>query len=181
MLPNFSALFPAALAVLGITVVFCVLFSRLLRRPAMGVRLEAHGKPMVRFEPMERLLREEDMEFLRQSKGFQPVIARRLRAARVRIFRSYLDQLQSEFSRLHRALRLLTLVAGEDRPEVSRILLEQKLLFTFRLWEARARVILFQFGLGPVPVSGLVQAVEGLRAQVRQMQVPAGVQVPVAG
>jgi len=121
---------------------------------------------------MHRLLAADDFAFLGRQPGFHSQVAAKLRARRVSIFKTYLNSLETEFSRLHRALRLLTLVAGHDRPEIAQLLLEQRVQFTFRLWDARIRLALFGFGVRPADLSGVADAIQQLRERVQILQAP---------
>ncbi|MCS7024453.1 MAG: hypothetical protein NZV14_06595 [Bryobacteraceae bacterium] len=115
---------------------------------------------------MQRLLREADFVFLAYHPGYSPEIGRQLRRRRVKILRKYLDQLAAEFERLHLSLRLLTLHAAYDRPEIVRELLLQRLVFTRCLFEVRLRLALFGFGLKPVHAGTLVESLHRMQSQV---------------
>lgn len=119
-----------------------------------------------------RLFNEADFEYLERQPGYRPEIGRKLRAERARIFKSYLSQMAREFARLHHSLRVLTIEAGADRPEVSRALLEQQMLFSMYMAKARMRVALFQLGVKPMEVQGLVEMLDRMQNQVNQLSKP---------
>ncbi len=118
---------------------------------------------------MQRLLREDDFVFLSMQSGYRPEIAAGLRARRIAVYRRYVTLLGDEFNRLHKALRLLTLYAETDRAEASRVLVEQRLLFTYRLLQVHLRLAFFRFGVRPLDVSSLVETVDSMRASVQQL------------
>src|SRR5579872_4117607 len=63
------------------------------------------------YEPMKRLLSEEDFNFLKSRPGVGPALVRRLRAQRRKAFRTYLCELASDFHRLHEEARMMLTVA----------------------------------------------------------------------
>lgn len=123
----------------------------------------------LRLAPMQRLLGSEDFEFLKKQPGYRPEIAAKLRARRVKIFKSYLGNLAAEFHQLHRAIRVLTLHAPTDRSEIARLLVEQRLLFSVRLAQVHIRLAFYAFGVQPADVSALVQTVDAMRQQVQAL------------
>src|SRR5215471_20655160 len=56
---------------------------------------------LARYEPMGRLLAEEDFVFLAAQPGYRPEIGAKLRRERRQIFRLYLRELSRDFHRLH--------------------------------------------------------------------------------
>lgn len=162
-----SVLLVSVSAVLLLAAGFVVLFAALrrsVRPPALS-----HPQKPIRLRPMARLLNEADFQFLASQPGYNPAIARRLRLRRISIFRSYLDHLATDFHQLHRKLRILALYAPTDRADLSRLLVEQRLLFATQMFRIRFRLILFRFGWKPADVSGLVDLVESLRFQVSEL------------
>lgn len=150
-------------------------FSALLRRLTsaaraseedMGVWLDSFS--ITRYRPMERLLSEADYEFLAAQPGYDPSIARQLRAERRKVFRVYLNQLSKDFSRLHQVARLLVLYSPEDRPDLARTLMRQKLVFHVAVLNVRWHLLLNAAGMSNVDVKGLLGAVDQLNLQVRQ-------------
>lgn len=138
------------------------------------VPAKTEAKPF-NMKPARRLLSQEDFEYLAKQPGFRPELARKLRADRARFFRLYLNQMSREFGRLHHTLRQLTLQAGMDRPEISRALLEQQVLFGAHMAKARVNLAFFQFGVKPVEVHHLVEMLDGMQRQVNQLSQPLAV------
>ena len=122
---------------------------------------------ITRYRPMERLLSGEDREFLVAQAGFRPQILKTLRAERRRIFRGYLRCLSRDFNRLYLAGRLLMLDAAEDRPDLARILLRQRVLFAYAMLAVEIRLLLHALGVGTVDVRLLVASLEEMRARLR--------------
>lgn len=162
---DFTVLYVAAAISATLLCAACYLAFRLTRRD-FSTAGQAAPSATLRFQPMERLLRESDFEFLSAQPGYDPQIGRRLRANRVRIMRKYVGQVSVEFRRLHLSLRLLTLHAGHDNPQIARELLVQRLLFHRRMLEVRIRLALFGFGLKPVHLGNLVHIINQLRGHV---------------
>ena len=164
---DYTVLYLAGAVTASLLLAGCWIAYRLLYRTSASP--SGSAPTVVRFQPMERLLREDDFQFLSAQPGYRPEIAQLLRARRVQIMRKYIHQIAREFHRLHLALRLLTLQAHQDRPEIARELLLQKLLFQRRMLEVRFRLALFGYGLKPVHLGDLVQSVDALRRQVDAM------------
>ena len=119
------------------------------------------------YRPLNRLLNEADIEFLRSQPGYEPEMERKLRGARRRVFRMYLKNMARDFDRLHFALRLMILHAPQDKPELARTLIRQKIRFKIGLIETRLRLELYVLGVGGVDVRGLVSALETMRTEVQ--------------
>ncbi len=157
-----------AAAVLPMTVAFVTIVARLLRaRRADPVDIEwCRNFSTARYRPMERLFVEEDYEFLSAQPGFSPALYRRLQAERRRVFRQYLKALGHDFDRLMAAAKMLIVHAAEDRPDLSKLLVRQKLVFTYALATVHCRLVLSELGLGRVDVRPLVRALDGLRMEL---------------
>ena len=159
--------FAVAIATVVSAVGLCAILYRLI-----GAKTQpSHALPYspVRLAPMQRLLATDDFEYLKSQPGYKPEIASQLRAQRVTTFKKYLGSMTAEFNHLHRALRVLTLHAPTDRSEINRLLLEQRILFSVRVLQVRVRLTFYALGMKPVDVSGLVQSIDAMRQQVRQM------------
>ena len=71
-----------------------------------------------RYQPMGRLLDEEDLVFLKSQPGYRAEMGVRWRRERRRIFRLYLDELKDDFRRLHAQARELVAQSGADSARV---------------------------------------------------------------
>ena len=129
------------------------------------------------YRPMERLLHEDDIVFLKAHPGYEPGLDQKLRAQRRRVFRLYLNDLGRDFNRLHYALRLMVLHGPKDNPELAKTLIKQKLVFFAALFAVRVRIEFYSLGMGGVDVSGLVSTLDAMRAELHGLMaapLPAG-------
>ena len=160
----------------GILIAVLVLFVLLLRRLLQPVRTPSpdwvENFDLDRYRPMNRLMVEDDYDFLAAQPGFNPAIARTLRSKRRRIFRHYLSNLQSDFNRLHAMARQLLLVAPQDQPDLALTLLKVRCTFCYGMFCAHCRLTLQPLGIKPVDVKALLDALEPLRQQVRAQLIP---------
>jgi hypothetical protein len=130
------------------------------------------------YRPMLRLLSEADYTFLASQPGITNETIRQLRRDRRRIFRAYLRNLVRDFHRLHLAARMSLIYSSQDRPELARTLLQQRVNFAGAVLEVEYRLVLHTFGVGAVDVSKLLGALEGMRMNVGSFAVasqPAGI------
>jgi hypothetical protein len=125
---------------------------------------------VARYRPVERLLSEEDVEFLKSQPGYLPGMEKALRSGRRRIFRAYLRTLARDFNRLHLALRLALLESPIDRPDLATVLLQQKLTFFLALAAVHLRLGLHTLGIGTVDVRGLVSTVDRMQAELKSLR-----------
>jgi len=123
------------------------------------------------YRPMERLLSEDDIRFLRSQPGYVPGMEKVFRARRRKIFRLYLAKLRRDFGRLHLALRLMVLHAPQDNPELAKTLVKQKFVFLAGLLAVHVRLSLYALGLGwgGVDASGLVRILDTMRAELQNL------------
>jgi hypothetical protein len=118
---------------------------------------------------MERLLNEEDYNFLASQPGFDKRTLRRIRSERRRVFRGYLACLSRDFSLVGAALRLMMMYSTQDRPDLAGILYKQQALFALGMLAVQWRLVLHTCGLGTVDIRGLVGTMESMRLELRQM------------
>ena len=158
-----------AAAVLGATFVFLVwrLHASTRVRDVNPDWLRSFS--VEQYRPMERLLLEEDVEFLRSQPGYEAGMEKDLRLQRRKVFRAYLRCLGQDFNRLHLALRLLVLHAPEDRSDLAVTLVRQKLVFFGGLGLAHLKLSLHALGVGSVDVRGLVSVLETMRYELRSL------------
>lgn len=163
----------AGLAALVIAVTTAVLFRRLLA-PATGPRDLDDFRPFnpAFYQPMERLLRDEDITFLRAQPGFDPGMERRLRRERRAAFRAYLRHLQADFARLHRAARYLVTHGATDQPELATALLRQTVRFWSMMAWAIVSVELTRLGLDG-NTGRLLEVPRWMQEQIGAITVPA--------
>ena len=109
---------------------------------------------LARYEPMKRLLSEEDFQFLKRRPGMQPAMVRRLRAQRRKVFRAYLTELASDFNRLHRDARLMVATAPAEYSELVGLLMGLQMRFWSALAGVELRLTVHALGVGRVDVNG---------------------------
>ncbi len=107
-----------------------------------------------RYDAMDRLLCEEDTEFLRALPGYRTGMDKRLRTQRIRTFESYLKELALDFYRLHALGSELALVS----PEMHNELFQQRVRFGRAMWRIRLELLGYRAGLGEVDPSAVVDS-----------------------
>jgi hypothetical protein len=127
-----------------------------------------------RYRPMLRMLDGSDIAFLRSQPGFTPNMAKKLRVQRTQIFRGYLRSLETDFSRVCAAIKVVMLTSQHDRPELAEALVRQQLTFACAMLSVRFHLVLYSMGVCGVEVSKLVKIFDGMRLELRSM-------VPAAG
>jgi len=151
----------------GAVILLFVMRLRLIEAAA------AHPSPVIlagRYRPMLRLLSDDDFRFV----SANPEMRKALLAQRRGLFRSYLRCLARDYGTLLAGLRHAMAQSGVDRPDLAHALVRNRLVFAIALCKAEIRVALFAAGIGRVDVSGLVGALDSLRAQAGMLQ-PASV------
>lgn len=121
------------------------------------------------YRPMLRLLDGEDLEILRSQPGFGPEQVRAFRRDRTRIFREYLNRLNTDFACVAMALKIVMLQSEQDRPELASQLFQNQVRFAARMLAVRARLVLFELGIGTIEVDNLLGVFDMMRLQLRQM------------
>ena len=161
---NISSLIGLA-AVIAITSLF---LSR-LRMLKSGAAAGGQMPLAARYRPMIRLLQEEEFAFACGNRQ----LVRRMQRQRRQIFRSYLRCLAKDYGHLLTGIRLIMVQSPVDRPELAITLLRSQTSFTLSLCRIELRLWLFVPGLRNVDVSGLLGAVEALRATQAALLSPA--------
>lgn len=123
-----------------------------------------------RYAPMTRLLGTEDLDFLREFADCSPKLAARWERSRLRIFRMYLRDLVADFQNLHARARSLVAESPEEYSALVPVLMRQQLVFWRALAGIELRLLLKGFGLKPVDVRGLTEAIEALRGEIARSQ-----------
>jgi hypothetical protein len=133
------------------------------RRNSRGVCEEFS---MERYEPMARLLAQDDVEFIRGAVGART--AARWARARRRIFRLYLRDLASDFGRLHAEARSLVAESPEQYTHLVGVLMRQQITFLRVMAEIEIRLALSPVGLVRVDPRKLIQAIEAMRLELER-------------
>ncbi|HUS08563.1 MAG TPA: hypothetical protein VMZ52_19820 [Bryobacteraceae bacterium] len=124
---------------------------------------------VARYRPMLRLLREDDYEFLGRQRGLDPAVARKLRAERRKIFRSYLRSMVRDFHRLHLAAKMMVVYGHTDRSDLASQLLGQRIRFQGCIALLQMRLALHTAGIGTANAQGLLDSLEQFRLNVAQL------------
>ena len=158
----------ALLSLPAIVLVLVVLYRKLSSRQDSDFSIDQCLVLTVeKYRPMERLLREDDFRFLASQRGFSPQLGRRFRAERRRVFRGYLRSLKKDFSRIILVSKLMVLHADEDRADLAKGLIRQRLMFSVGILAVEARLLLHAAGIGTVEVRGLVESLGTMQALLR--------------
>ena len=157
-------------------VLAAMLFRAYRGAPGAGVNsegLDSDQFSVARYEPMGKLLAEEDFLFLAAQPGYRPEIGAKLRRERRRIFRLYLRELSHDFHRLHAEARRMVSGSTADQSELVSLLLRQQLAF----WRAMASIeVRLVFGrLSAVDAPGLIESIEAMRVALARLSVPVAV------
>lgn len=128
-----------------------------------------------RYKPIERLLDEDDIQFLSTIPGVGERVVSRLRAERRSIFRSYLRQMSKDFGRLQAIGKLMVLYSPQDRPDLAQALLRQEYRFRMALATVHVQLLMHTIGIGTVDVRRLVAPIQSITGYVQapQMQMVA--------
>jgi hypothetical protein len=124
-----------------------------------------------RYEPMARLLSEEDLHFVKAQAGYTPEIGRKFSRERRRIFRLYLVELSQDFQRLHAHARVIAASLPAENASLVGTLMHQQLRFRYQMVALDLKLRFAWAGLS-VDVSGLVNAVAAMQAQVSRISAP---------
>ncbi len=130
---------------------------------------------LARYEPMARLLSEEDLVFLKAQPGFTPEIEKKFTRERRRIFRLYLQELAGDFHRLHaRARFIVANMPSEHFPLVS-MLIRQQVRFWCEMAAIEMRLSAGFPGMGSraaLDARGLVEAIGRMQAEISRLAAP---------
>lgn len=155
---------------LGVIGVIAYLFKKIAFRDSLPVTAEWICELSAdRYRPMLRLLDGDDLNFLRSQPGFTPAMARRVRAQRIQLFRSYLKSLENDFNQVCSLLKMILTQSDHDRPDLAGLILRNRITFVVGMLRIRATVALYSWGFCSVEVSQLVRLFDVLRVEVRAL------------
>jgi hypothetical protein len=124
------------------------------------------------YEPMERLLGEEDWAFLQSQPGYSPALGKQWKRERRRIFRLYFNELKLDFRRLHAAARALVAQADADSADLVTILMRQRWQFLQATAGLEVRLALAAAGIGKVDAAPLLALLDSMRMDLVRHGVP---------
>jgi hypothetical protein len=149
--------------------------TRMLLRRRGSARLdgdEAADFSLDRYQPMGRLMAEEDLVFLKSQPGYRPEMGRRWKRERRRIFRLYLAELKTDFRRLHAHARKLVAASEADSAALMEILMKQQVAFLMATTALEFRVALQRIGIGRVDVKPLLGLIEAMHVDLGRRTAP---------
>jgi hypothetical protein len=131
--------------------------------------VRAAGFQPVRYGPMLRLFSTDDLRFLLQSGADKQAIAR-FQADRRRVILAYLRNLSADFGQIDLALRKLMVNAPGDRPELPKLLLEQRFRFTYQITRIRLQLYVPGLQLNGAQVEAAMNSLASAFNQMRLLQ-----------
>ena len=157
----------AAFILLGIA--FSALFARLVSRDRVNRFPDDSDEifSLARYRAMDRLLSEEDQNFLRMQPGWNRRKEKNFRKARIGILREYVHQLAADFNKICKAIKLLMVTSEVDRPDLAGLLMKQKFLFVVGMISVEFKLTLYGFGWRSVDVQDLMRTLQTMRSHVQ--------------
>jgi hypothetical protein len=152
---------------IGFGLVFAKLLSR-DRTTSLPDDLEALFSPG-RYRAMQRLLAEADPKFISSQPGCTPQLEKKLRKARIKIFRGYVRMMSGDFKQICKTIKFLMVSCRVDRSELAGIMMKQQFLFSVGMMHVEYKLLLYGFGWSRVDVGGLVHALDAMRAQLQSL------------
>ena len=122
-----------------------------------------------RYRPMLRLLDHDELAFLKRQPGFTAAQASRFRCQRAQVFRGYLRCLHADFRRISIAIRVLMVQSRDDRPDLARVLIRRRTVYTAAAAMVHGRLFLYERGLCGVDATGLMRTFEEMRRELRAL------------
>ena len=149
--------------------------TRMLLRQRSAATLDSDETDIFsldRYQPMGRLMAEEDLVFLKFQPGYRAEMGERWKRERRRIFRLYLAELKADFRRLHARARKLVAESGADSSALVEVLMKQHVKFLMATTALEFRLALQQIGVGRVDITPLIELVEAMRVDLTQRTAP---------
>jgi hypothetical protein len=126
---------------------------------------------VARYEPMLRLLTEDDLLFLKSQPGYRPDMGRKFTRERRRIFRLYLQELASDFHSLHAHARAAVASLPADHSALVGMLMRQQLRFWYEMAAVEMRLSLDFMEAGSIRARGLVEALAAMHVEIGRVAV----------
>lgn len=158
----------------SLTLLLWVLTRMILRRRGSAAldSDDSSNFSLDRYQPMGRLMAEEDLVFLKSQPGYRAEIGERWKRERRRVFRLYLAELKADFRRLHAHARELIAASGADSAALLEVLMKQQFTFMMATTALEFRLALQWIGIGRVDITPLIQMVEAMRVDLSQRTAP---------
>jgi hypothetical protein len=150
-------------------VTFGVVRMRAYWAPTTRSKDELANFSLARYEPMMRLLNDDDLEFLKSQRGYRPEIGDKLRRERIQIFRLYLTDLSADFRALHAEIRQLVADSDAQHADLVGTLFRQQLTFWRAMIAIEFRLTTGNLGFANADIRSLVAAMEQMRADLARI------------
>ena len=121
------------------------------------------------YRPMERLLADEDFQYVSTRPDVGPGVLKQMRADRRRIFRLYLRSISADFSDLTGRLRAIMVDSPHSREDLAATILKSRVFFVATLVLIEGRLFLHACGLYPIRISPR-DLIEGLTQMQRELE-----------
>jgi hypothetical protein len=125
-----------------------------------------------RYQPMAGLLADDDLVFLQAQPGYRAAMGARWKRERRRLFRLYLQELKSDFRRLHAQAREIVAQSGAESAALVEVLMKQQMMFLRATMALECRLALQVMGIGKVDVAPFMQLIEAMRVDLAQRTTP---------
>jgi hypothetical protein len=126
---------------------------------------------MARYEPMARLLGDEDLDFLKAQPGFRPEVGKKFMRDRRRMFRMYLQELAKDFHQLHAQAREVVAALPEEHSALVGVLIRSQGRFWYEMFALEMKLSFHWVGL-PVDGRALVEAISSMHAEINRLSAP---------
>jgi uncharacterized membrane protein YciS (DUF1049 family) len=114
------------------------------------------------YRPMRSMLDQMELDQAKRLERVQPAQWKQFRAKRIQAFRMYLRDLKVDFRRLEFKLRYMVLAGTAEDADLVVRLNRLKAQFGFRMVTLELRLLAFQFGVGSIEVSALLDGIQQL-------------------
>jgi hypothetical protein len=125
---------------------------------------------LTRYEPMARLMSDEDLLFLKSQRGYRPEMGKKFSRDRRRIFRLYLEELARDFHRLHAHARVIVASLPADHSPLVGMLIRQQVRFWYEMAAVELHLAVDWTG-GAQRARGLVDALANMHAEISRASV----------
>ena len=130
------------------------------------------GFSIARYEPMGRLMCDEDLQFLKAQPGYTAEIGRKFSRDRRRIFRLYLRELAADFHRLHAHARVVVAGLSAEHSPLIGMLIRQQIRFRYEMAAVQMKLSLSWAGMGAIDARGLIDALATMQDEIMRVAAP---------
>lgn len=167
---NLAILIPALVCAAMMAGLALVLHNLARAESALPVTAEwINELSMDRYRPMMRILDSSDFEFLRAQPGYTSQMESRLRTQRCQVLRGYLQCLDMDFKRVATALKVVMTQSDQDRSDLAMALVQHQVRFAMGMVWVRCQLYPYEFGIGRIDVTSLLQVFDVMRVELGNM------------